>query len=246
MGDMDTSSHFGSDSDAYRLYSDLLAKATTPRKKRSLEIVWQALNQLHSEDCREYTIASVGRRAASLGGLREQSLRNKGAEDYRDLITSFAASSGRPQSAKTRPAPSQVEEAISKIADPAVRTILRMTLEEARRLRHQNQTLRAAFRELCVDAEASRGPCAGAATQIQSRVVEGEVLEPALSIDRLGASKTDSLRLFLSDSWLAERGLRLEPDGSIVEETADNFIVAPPDFADALRDVIRLSEPKAV
>lgn len=114
--------------------------------------MWRALEELQAEGAPDFSISRVGSRSEKLGGPKTQSLRNEGGEDYRELISAFARDIGREmRPSALRPA-SQLDEAIGRIPDLAVRTLIRLKLEDAKRLKTENDTLRMAFRELSVDA----------------------------------------------------------------------------------------------
>ena len=216
--------------DPDKLYQDLLSRASS-RRAQSLRILWQALSDLEADGIREYTIAAVGRRVEELGGPRTQSLRNADGTDFRRLIAAFGNRTDRGEGRSHDRQQSQVQKAISQVPDLGVQTILRMLLEENRRLKHQNDVLRESFKELSLSiTESSMLNDSPELEHVAQRSLTGPLCE--------------SLALFLSDQWLESRGLRIEHDGSIVDSTVgdDVYLLAPPGFADALRLLVASPE----
>jgi hypothetical protein len=220
-----------SSSDAETLYNTLFAEASSPKRRNSLTILWQALTELQSEGAKDYSIARVGKKVEKLGGPRTQSLRNKDGADFRRLIEQFGSSQGYDGRTTPRAMETQVQRAIREIPDLGVQTILRMTLEENRRLKHEIDMLRSAYRELQVDP--GREPGASSATDTE----QIEVLDSATVSVRVPKKAIVSVEQFLSESWMEELGFRVEPDGSIVDMTSRGSLVAPSYFADALKSI---------
>jgi hypothetical protein len=215
-------------------YQRLLSESSTPNKRRNLEILWQVLNEMRSKDAPDYNIAAVGRRSEELGGPKTQSIRNTNGVHFRELIEAFA----KQNAASTKKTPiaqiSQVDVAISRIPDLAVRTVLKMMVADCKRLKHENDMLRSAFKRLSVDTRSLGAP---ATQDAPTRDAEPIDMIPPRKAQPLDAPTARAFTRFLSDDWMEERGWRIEPDGSITDTTMD-WLVAPPGFADALRDLL--------
>jgi hypothetical protein len=219
---------------AETVYQRLLNESSTPNKRRNLEILWQVLNTMRSKDAPDYNIASVGRRSEEMGGPKTQSIRNTNGAHFRELIEAFAKQDGA--SIKKTPITqmSQVDVAISRIPDLAVRTVLKMTVADSKRLKHENDMLRSAFRRLSVDMRTPETSVAPSPTIVEA--VSIDVILPAKS-QPIEPSSAHAFERFLSDDWIEERGWRVELDGSITDTTMD-WLVAPPGFADAIRGLL--------
>lgn len=213
------------------IFRELIASEPPGRKRHNLEIVWQALQQLDAEGTKEFTVAQVGRRVEELGGPRAQSIRNRGGAHFRRLIARFAAgSSGITKRVPLRQ-PTQVQMAIAQIPDLGVQAVITMALEENRRLTAENNTLRNAYKELSIAVTSNM-------QQDRSDTADTTIHSEA-TLSSFDDLMLTSFERFLSERWMEERGYRCELNGSIVDTTAGNILVAPPAFVDGLQCAIR-------
>lgn len=211
------------------IFREVVETQPPGRKRRNLEIVWQALQALESEGVKEFTVARVGQRSDELGGPKAQSIRNKGGAHFRYLIERFAAGAGGAAKKVPLRQPSQVEMAIAQIPDLGVQVVIKMALEESRRLGIENNNLRNAYKALSI----RETPCDATPTETSAPF---ESSQHTTFNDLM----LDSFERFLSGEWMEERGLRLEPDGSIIDTTAGGMLVAPPGFGDGLQCAIKI------
>lgn len=195
------------------------------RKRRSLRIVFDALITLRSQGATHYSVASVGKLSAKLGGPKEQSIRNTSGATFRELIGHFADAAGARQKAERLPNESQLEAAIRAIPDIGVRTLVNMKVQEGKRLKSENDRLRHAFHDLAVQSERKDIAEIGA-----GKLGERNASIPGYAVE--------AVRIFLSEQWLVERGLQVGPNGSIVDNAAGSDLIAPPGFVDALKALL--------
>lgn len=94
--------------------------------------------------------------------------------------------------------------------------------------------LRSAFKRLSVDARTLGEPATQGAPARDAEPID---VIPPTKARPLEAPAAQAFTRFLSDDWMEERGWRIELDGSITDTTMD-WPVAPPGFADALRDLL--------
>ena len=217
-------------SEAVAIFERLTASAKTERKRQSLAVIWQVLLEIQTRGDRDYSISIVGRLSARSGGPRPQSIRNAGGAEFRELISSFAATNTAVKRPK-RNTESNLDIEVSKIQNLAVRHALTMMLEERRRLKHENDLLRNTFSRLSVDVRDSDA-VSGATLQGKDQIVESQRL--------LTGANVDAFERFLSDDWLDARGLKVGLDGSVLQSWSGDALFAPPGFVDGLRAVLGL------
>lgn len=195
--------------------------AAHPTRKKNIKALWDTLESLRSEGCEDWSLANVGRRSEKRKGLKTQSLRNSQGERFRELISAYAQA--------VRPAPSKgassnIDEILSSVGDVGSRSLLRGVIEEGKRYKHENDMLREAIKRLSIgkapgnDLEMDR-KSAGAVEVIQA---------PPMKKSHAGV-----LKRALDEKRLAERGLRIEKNGAIVDE--NGFEIFPPGFLEAVR-----------
>ncbi|MBA9883499.1 hypothetical protein DEE77_17680 [Ralstonia pickettii] len=213
--------------DARRLYLTYRSAATKQSKMENLDKVWEVLNAIQVEGCRDYSLAEVGRRLERIGGPKTQSLRNTQGSHYREIISAYAnALSGATRYvAKTK---SNVDQALDLVTDPSIRAVIRVALDEAKRLKVVNDNLHAAFKTLRVGASLLSSPVAEAPSSLPASIVAEEVLDLRLKA---------ALSKGIDRSRLAQQGLRIGEDGSIENDYGDKLF--PPAFATAIQSVLR-------
>lgn len=157
-----------------------------------------------------------------LGGPKNQSLRNSQGDDFRTIISAYEDAAKRllPKTDMT-----QMETAISMIPDPIVRVVLKEFFAENKRLKHENDQLRAAFKNLSI----GQAPAASEVTTYAT--TPGTHISLMLSLASLGA-----IRKGLNSDRLRERGLTITKSGA-TEDTIWRQIF-PPGFATGLQSLI--------
>ena len=130
-------------------------------RKRNLELLWSVLESIRADGSRDFSIAEVGRRMESAGGMRTQSLRNIGAEDFRRIIAEYADAMRIKGTFQTAPGGDTAKRALELVEDPLAKAVLGGYVREAKRLREENNMLRLACRQVQLPAilhEESRQP----------------------------------------------------------------------------------------
>lgn len=130
------------------LIEEAKALAQKSNRQRNLELLWSVLESIRAEGSRNFCIAEVGRRMESAGGMRTQSLRNGGAEDFRRIIAEYENAvriKGVNQIASNT---DSAKRALEMILDPPAKAVLEGYVREARRLRDENNMLREAFKKV--------------------------------------------------------------------------------------------------
>lgn len=215
--------------DARRLYQTYKNAAAKPSKVVNLEKLWRALESIREEGSRDYSLAELGRRLEKVGGPKTQSLRNAQGLDYRKLIHAYAhAMSG--SSRYVGKNQSSVEQALSLIPDPSVRAVLRVSLDELKRLKVVNDNLHAAFKNVQIGATL---PTPEQLLPLPKPVTAGPDDAPT---SVLRPQFIAALKKGIDETRLAQQGLRVCEDGSVENEHGHKLF--PPSFITALRAVI--------
>jgi hypothetical protein len=218
---------------ASQVYDECIAEAGHARTKKSLEALWATLQIMRRDGVRDYGPSRVGEYTEQHGGPRAQSIRNANGATFRKLIDAVAATEGKPRVKAPAHPPSNVELAIAMIPDMAARTLLKMIVEDRRRLQTRENELRTAFARLSVSAGTTDPKIPGVQQAEATQPDQQQLARAALS----GVEAT-ALRRFLSDDWLEERSWTIDPDGSIVDNTAGGDLVAPPGFVDGIQKAL--------
>lgn len=229
--------------DAKALYLSYKKSANKQSVKANLDLVWTALNEIFEEGLKDYSLAELGRRLEKAGGPRTQSLRNPSGAQYREIITAFAlaAEGSTKYVAKTK---TTVEKALDMVPDPSARAVLRAALNDAKRLKIVNDNLHAAFKKLSIGASfggsggyITKGELENPVELADGRPVAGLVpLNSSASIS-LTAKERLILKRSIDLSRLAQNGLRIDEDGSILSEQGD--VLFPSGFVGTIEKLIK-------
>ena len=217
--------------DARQLYLAHRKSATKATKISNLDKLWEVLESILEDGGRDYSLAEVGRRLEKIGGPKTQSLRNAQGAYYREIINAFAnAVSGSTRYvAKTK---SNVEHALELITDPSIRAILRVALDDAKRLKVVNDNLHAAFKTLTV------GTSMSVSVTPSTKATAPEVASPLVESSKPGLAPrlVNALKKGIDKTRLAQQGLHVGEDGSIKNDHGDKIF--PPGFVSAIDAVI--------
>ena len=211
-----------------RAYRDAMMAEAPPGKRENVERLWGVLEEMALQGERRFSVASVGERFQSAGGLKTQSLRNQAGAEYRRLIELFAAA-GSGSAPAARPA-DPVEAALGQIADMSVRATLRQALAEAKGLRLANARLQSALKKCSISEEAVPS---GRDSESAARAAP---LPPAF--DPWMAAV---LARGMDPGRLSEKRLRVTDNGAIEDDSGAALF--PPGFADAINALIKPGRP---
>ena len=124
------------------LFSKLYENAST-RKKKTLELIHNACKKQSESDIKYFSIGTIARLIADDGGLSEQALRNKNAEDYRTLINQWAeyynTNTKKPKKEKTS---TLNDDILASISEPTTRALVGMLISENKKLKRENSLLK--------------------------------------------------------------------------------------------------------
>lgn len=124
------------------LFSKLYENAST-RKKKTLELINNACKKQSESDIKDFSIGNIARLIADDGGLSEQALRNKNAEDYRALISQWAkyskATTKKPKKEKIS---TLNDDILASISEPTTKALVGMLISENKKLKRENSLLK--------------------------------------------------------------------------------------------------------
>lgn len=121
---------------------DLLKSKSNARKQRSLDIINGICQGQVNSGSKDFSIATVGRLSVEQSGPSPQTIRNKGGEDFRALIATWAEHSRGAMKKPPKIQESGISSILSKINDPAVRSIVGSILATNARLQREVNLLK--------------------------------------------------------------------------------------------------------
>jgi hypothetical protein len=227
---------------AFLIYQEKLARAARESARHNIELLWETLEQMRREKKIDYSIAKVAERLEAAGGPREQSLRNKQGQSYRDIIIAYANCVGGEKRHVSKDL-SPLGQLLASIDDLGVRAQLRIYFDEARKQKVANDNLRSAFKILQLSSTSSI-PQPQQSTPGKDPVLTGSEILPAAPTlptpgpqHRLSSRFRRALETGIADSRLAERGMNVAANGSIISVEGD--ILFPPGFILAIQEVLK-------
>ena len=211
--------------DALGLVHTLKTKATRDNKRKNLDLLWQVLEGMWREGCRDYGVAEVGRKLAEVGGPKTQSLRNEGGRDFRRVIEAFGACAGIRSRAQQIQGRSQLDIAVESLPDPAVRAMFRQVVAENKLYKTQNDQLRSAFKDLSVKRPAET-----------SASVQAYLQEVSVPAPQLTTREKELLKRNLSSERFEENGWQLMEGGGVVDDAG--VVVLSPGFIEVITKLL--------
>lgn len=212
--------------DALGLVHTLKTQASRENKRKNLDLLWQVLEGMWREGCRDYGVAEVGRKLAEAGGPKTQSLRNEGGQDFRRVIEAFGTCAGARGRAQQLQGRSQLDIAVESLPDPAVRAMFRQVVAENKLYKTQNDQLRSAFKELSVRRPAGT-------MEASPQLATQEVVMPA---QPLTPRENELLKRNLSPDRFEENGWRILDGGGVVDDAG--VVVLSPGFLDVMTKLL--------
>lgn len=206
--------------DALSLVQTLKKQAVRENKRKNLDLLWQVLEEMWRDGCRDYGVAEVGRKLAAVGGPKTQSLRNEGGKDFRMVIEAFAACAGARGRARVVQGRPQIDIAVESLPDPAVRAMFRQVVAENKLYKNQNDQLRSAFKALSV-----RRPEDGSQSSNSDQVI-------AAPVPQLTPREKVLLQRNLSPERFEENGWRIIEEGGVVDDAG--VVILSPGFMDVM------------
>lgn len=171
----------------------------------------------HSQGARDLSVANMARVAESHGLFKARTIYNIQSVDYASLIKAWEAYNGPKESRliKEKLAPTDKHAFLSKIDDPAIRSLCQMALIERDKIRAELNMLKAKT-QVIVDMRPLGAEIAKGATNVA-------VIEPAA---QLTDSERNALAAAIDPTTLARRKWRLGETGEVLDER-DRFVFNP-------------------
>lgn len=198
----------------------LLDRTTSVKKRRSIERVWAALEDMSARKETDFSLAAVARAIQRLGfpGPKYQSLRNTEGADFRALIDAYRQTHGKAPMA-AREDEEGDEDLPLAIADPRLQHRVRVLLRQVRALQDRNRILHDQLLK-----GSTPMPTLPAATTTQTGALSAFTSEEIHAVKRFAER-------------LASVGLRADDETGCILERGSGREVAPPYFLDALRRI---------
>lgn len=112
-----------------------------PRKQQSLRLIYRLCEEQHDRGSSDFSIATIGRLSAAVGGPSAAAIRNKTGDDYKALIKIYAEAVGG-KAKKVARKGSILDEILEGVSDPVLRTRVGILLAELESARGQVTALR--------------------------------------------------------------------------------------------------------
>ena len=123
------------------VFAAMIAAGGHPTKIKNLRLVHEACRRQHERSSRDFSYKTIGIFTQEQGGLSWRSIYN--TDDYKKLIEAWQAYAGPADAIPRKHKQPQVsKDFLAEIKDPAVRTIMEMTIIERDKLRSENNLLR--------------------------------------------------------------------------------------------------------
>lgn len=117
-----------------QVLEQLKSSAANSRKVRNLEIIDAICREQYERGSTDFSIAQIGRLSAERGGPATQTIRNKTGDDFKGLISAWAAHTGSSKRRTPKPVDRPVFSVLDKIPDPAVRAVVGTILAQNTKL----------------------------------------------------------------------------------------------------------------
>ncbi|MFV8825986.1 gamma-mobile-trio protein GmtX [Thauera sp. WH-2] len=199
-----------------------LKKNATPRKQRSLELIYQVCREQYERGSRDFSVATIALIAADRGGPSKGAIHNKTGDDYKGLIKAWAEHTGGVTRKVRQVSENPYIELLNKIENPALRSMMSGILAENRQMRRQITLLK---------AEGNR--------VIDMRPRPAENREPVQILPAstgLYPSEIEALRHAVSDRLLRDEGWTSDAEGRVLNEAGR--VIFKPGYVTAIRKII--------
>lgn len=204
---------------------DLLKNKSNARKQRSLDIINGICKEQVERGSRDFSIATIGRLSSEQGGPSPQTIRNKGGDDFRALIVTWAEHSKGAMKKPPKIQESGISSILGKIDDPAVRSIVGSILATNAKLQREVNLLKQQA-EIVIDRRTI--PLSQAKQQ-----------DASLSgiADGLTTTELTALSHATSTELMEQEGWRIEKSGRVVNALGRSIFKAG--FTTAIGKVLR-------
>ncbi len=182
---------------------DLLKSKSNTRKQHSLDIISGICKEQLERGSRDFSIATIGRLSIEQGGPSPQTIRNKGGDDFRALIATWAEHSKGAMKKPPKIQESGISSILGKINDPAVRSIVGTILATNAKLQREVNLLKQQA-EIIID----RRTIPLATTKQQDSQLTG-VAENLTTTESIALSHAISNELMEQEGWTIEKSGRV-------------------------------------
>ena len=123
-------------------FLEALCNDAHPRKQQSLRLIYKLCEEQNDRGSSDFSIATIGRLSAAVGGPSAAAIRNKTGDDYKALIKIYAEAVGGKAKKVTAGKGSILDEILEGVSDPVLRTRIGILLAELESARGQVTALR--------------------------------------------------------------------------------------------------------
>jgi hypothetical protein len=199
-----------------------LKKTATPRKQRSLDIIFEVCREQFERGSRDFSVATIARIAANRGGPSKGAIHNATGDDYKGLIKAWAEHTGGVTRKVRQVSANPYTALIEKIENPALRSMMNGILAENRQMRREITLLKAEGNRM-IDMR----PLAAESREVVQILPASHGLYP---------TEVDALRHAVSDRLLRDEGWTTDSEGRILSETGR--VIFKPGFVSAIHKII--------
>jgi hypothetical protein len=204
---------------------EALCVKADPRKARSLRLIHAVCEEQRDRGSTDYSIVTIGRLSAELGGPAAGAIRNKTGEVYRAIIKVFADSRAKKRPKAANSSSTQADLILEGVTDPVLRARIGLLVAELKSTRAQLLAARHVANQSAV-------------LDLAQLPSDGSQPHPA---PRLSAMELLALENAISDVTLTHWGWRIDNSGRIVTDTGQTVFAAG--FVTAVDKVLQSHRP---
>src|ERR1039457_1901694 len=183
---------------------ELLKTKSNARKQRSLDVIYGICREQVERGSCDFSIATIGRVSSEQGGPSPQTIRNKGGDDFRALISTWADHSKGAMKKPPRIQESGISSILGKIDDPAVRSIVGSILATNSKLQREVNLLKQQT-EIVID----RRTIPLTTPKIQDTAQLSGIAEYHTSTELIALTHAISAELMGQEGWTIEKSGRV-------------------------------------
>lgn len=193
---------------------DLLKTKSNARKQRSLDVINGICRDQVDRGSKDFSIATVGRLSVEQGGPSPQTMRNKGGDDFRALIATWAEQSKGAMKKPPKIQESGINSILGKINDPAVRSVVGSILAANSKLQREVNLLKQQA-EIVIDRRTIPLSTSKQLDVQLTSIAEG-----------LTATELTSLSHAISTELMDQEGWTIEKSGRVVNDLGRTIFMA--------------------
>ena len=203
----------------------VLSKDASPRKKRSLEIIYNVCKEQSERGSKDFSPVTIGRLSEGAGGPKERTIRNEDGKGYRAIMNAWANyTNGVTKKPRGVKEPSVTDEILAGITDPTIRALVGVIMAENRKLKGENSLLKHST-TLTLDMRPDARP-------VINNEVSVEIFPPTYN---LLPSEIEALKHAISKDLLDDQGWTPDDQGRIKHKGRTVFKVG---YVTAIKKVL--------